>query len=308
MLLNYHTFPETKQLTKDCKLVQLMVSPYRKPSPYTATQFLKNWGIKQDVIIHYDYYRTTTRYAFMNSEYRTSFMHELATFRQAEGKYGPNVKGMVVHADSLFSYEAYKAISQYFHQDTNLEALKQAFAKSFTSKMLKPFDELWKIFTGFLKKSSGPLEFVHLCESWSRQALIDNLRLMAPQGAPLLIENTTRNLRGASTAGFDQQGLQVGLSQLCYDTEHAYASGDNDSIRSMELPESLGLVHFNPTPKNVKYGSYLDRHSETDLSQGVHSLPECLEFLQYLTDNRIPYIREVKPETLKREIELFKSY
>lgn len=306
MLLNYHTYPETKELTKDCKLVQLMLSSFRRPSANTARQFLQNWGVKQDIIIHYDYYRTVTRFGFMSQEYRQSFLDELVTFLQLSDKYAPKVKGVVIHADSLFSYDLYKDIDN-FYQTGDIRALDDKLDSSFTSKMFNKkaiVDTIKSLFHNILSAE----ELVNNMEQVSRRIFAQQIAIKYQGPVKVLVENTTKNLRGISKTAYNLNPVESRTLSLCFDTEHAYAAGYGDVFVGAELPQGTSLVHLNTVPKSVEFGSYLDRHSETDLSQGKHTIEQYLSLIEKLNNAGIPYVREVKPDTLRREMELLKKF
>jgi hypothetical protein len=99
---------------------------------------------------------------------------------------------------------------------------------------------------------------------------------------------------------------------ICWDTEHAFASNDI-IIDSYEAVEALLkvvpklLVHLNTIESGVKRGNFKDRHSKTTIF-------ECAEFdkdyylrlVEMLDKLNIPYLREVKEETMFVELEVQK--
>lgn len=80
---------------------------------------------------------------------------------------------------------------------------------------------------------------------------------------------------------------------ITYDTEHAYADGDDltDKTYLNKVLSSASLVHLNSIPYFVKQGSHLDRHSETYINSGKLQL-QLLRIVHFCLENNIPMILE----------------
>lgn len=61
---------------------------------------------------------------------------------------------------------------------------------------------------------------------------------------------------------------------ICFDTEHAYASGHIKKVDWLEpqLWDKISVVHLNSIPETVRFGSGLDRHSDSLLSESKQDL------------------------------------
>lgn len=102
--------------------------------------------------------------------------------------------------------------------------------------------------------------------------------------------------------------------RMCYDTEHSFARGE-------ELTEDLigkinkcaNVIHFNSIPPEVKFGSFLDRHSLTSVDEsgndGIYDRPSyLLNLYKKLYDGKKLFITEVKSADVgKRTIDYIKS-
>jgi len=87
-------------------------------------------------------------------------------------------------------------------------------------------------------------------------------------GVKLLLENMPHCKANTLDTDFILRALahykERGLNNigLCFDTEHAYAHGEQLSDYPRFL-EAADLIHFNAVPEGVVYGQGRDRHSET---------------------------------------------
>ena len=90
---------------------------------------------------------------------------------------------------------------------------------------------------------------------------------------------------------------------LCLDSEHYYAVEGTFpwDISIIDVPL---VYHLNTIPEEVAPKSFKDRHSFTTLSEcSLNTLDQYLILIDNLNKNKIPFVREVKEETMFREME-----
>lgn len=93
--------------------------------------------------------------------------------------------------------------------------------------------------------------------------------------------------------------------RITYDTEHAYASGFNisDMDKLVKLMDYVSVVHMNSVPKEVKFGSHLDRHSSTRITESKDDLADVLKHIsQYAASRNIIQILERDRELVSDDI------
>lgn len=306
-MLNYHTTLDNKELTKECKVVQIMLSGYRRPSSRTIESFCP-WGIKQKVVIHMDYYRPVSRYAFMTEAYRKALMEELKGILTVNPD-KIDVLGVVMHTDTIFSSAFLKDCNILIQTRCVLRLADFEFlcAKHLTSKMYMESNKLAELM--FLQsRSSDADELLVALETAAVGKFVKDLEEALGQqetyGRKIFLENTVKNLRGKSYVGtLSQFEKLAGLSRyvgICLDTEHAYASGWWNAVKDIDVSKA-DLVHLNTIPKDIEAGSYKDRHSVTTLTESKFEAADYLNLLRVLEGNAIPYVREVHEDTIIRE-------
>ena len=94
---------------------------------------------------------------------------------------------------------------------------------------------------------------------------------------------------------------------IVYDTEHHYAvDGEWLTIEQIKSIKDSGIdviVHLNTVPKEVKPYSKTDRHSETTIYEcAMHPWHFYKNYMDQLESLNILWVREVKEETINREI------
>lgn len=307
MILNYHSSVKTKELTKHCKVVQIMLSPYRHPSKDTWKIYAP-WGIDQKVVFHLDYFRTAPRYSFMTKRRQKALVGEIVGFLTLPKSSGIDCGGVVIHLDSVFSMDAFKAIQP------NMDLFGYA-AMYFSSQMYGSPKDSADVLARAKFFQDDPLSFSTAVEVQSvSQLFVDIEKALDGRQvtSKLLLENTTKNLRGNSFMGdkeiyFDDRIVKLpSFVGRCYDFEHGYATGWYSKLDDIPLAK-CDFIHLNALPQEVEYGSYRDRHSQTTLQEGKIPFEDYLKFVEKLDKNNIPYVREVDIETLKREIEWLKK-
>lgn len=92
---------------------------------------------------------------------------------------------------------------------------------------------------------------------------------------------------------------------VCVDTQHAYAAGDH--LFSINYRKDVAMIHLNAIPKQVNFGSHLDRHSRTalvDSKNGINFVRKILALMR----KRIPLILERTDfNILVKDIKLLKA-
>jgi len=159
------------------------------------------------------------------------------------------------------------------------------------------------------------------------QDYINNYEL--PLTSRILLENNVQlPLKDANPLAPGRVSHLIGLCKrhpdlfaLCFDEEHAYATGDYsvipysnyDVTKSIDFRTELltavpnSLYHFNTIPKDVEFGSFKDRHSDTALNEGKIDFTTYHYLINQLDAKGINCIREVNKETMERELPLMES-
>lgn len=316
-LFNYHTSRDTSTYTQGCSFVQVMMSGYRTPSVANAKSYLY-WPVKgQKFILHQDYYKTPTRFLFMTDERRKSLIEE-TSYLLRHGKKS-NLYGIVFHMDTCFNRKFMSALfskrTGSVSQVTDYIHILGCVQKHLTSKMYKTSEQLSLDLLKIYQESETKQEFVKAVERKSTLLFLEALsEALSYTEVKLLLENTTKDCDGMSlfsTHNSAHEFLQslpkeYSTVSLCYDEEHAYASGWNTLILDNKVNNNfnfdrIGLVHLNTIPNSVEKGSKLDRHSETSLFEGKNSASVYRSVVEKLNSLGIPHIREVEFQTLLRE-------
>lgn len=319
-MFNYHTSPKDKLKTKDCSLVQVMLSGYRKPSSQTINSYL-NWGIRQGILFHMDYYRTITRYLFMSKRARALWLEEIATLL-TRPLLKARTEGVVIHTDTPF------AKASVLNLERVAETLKSSGApdaglsefwvmkwvtEMFTSTMYDNV-EVQALARAAFEPGLSVIQFLNKMEEISCRAFVNDLAKILDGKkvlGKLFIENTTKNQEGNSLfSKFESiisfvKDMNKPWLKVCYDDEHAFAAGWSSLVAGefdiSDYPE-IGLVHLNPIPFEVVRGSRLDRHSDTTIYEGQLTPDSYKSLVNRLNELGVLHVREVTPETREREI------
>lgn len=102
------------------------------------------------------------------------------------------------------------------------------------------------------------------CVKSAKSLLSDTLKITKGTDVVLLFENQAQNGLDCRTliklAGSINRAAGRKCVGFCFDIEHGYASGEPlDSFDS--LIDAADVIHFNPVPKTVKFGSFKDSHN-----------------------------------------------
>ena len=281
-----------------------------------------------EVYVHYDFLRTIPRYLIMTDLGKKSMITEIVDLIEYSYEQ-PNLKGVVIHMDTAFKKEMMADLTCNGYSDQSLE---RACKKYVISTMYKSNVEVLDIVkknrpegTGGKFKSLGQ-EFLHNWYTSSvnefyidlkNECLLRGLDLNKPH-ALVYLENTTHILTGGldpkvdCVAGSLKHNAVLTASKfdllgVCWDLEHGYAANDEDisveALKDAHIINKNLLIHLNCIEKGVTKGSMKDRHSLTTVFEcSVHEVKYYDELIQMLDYYKIPYIREVKSETMEREM------
>lgn len=248
----------------------------------------KNHGIKTKIMVHYDYLYIASRIAILSDSIKTAVLNEIkhiVNYSATDNR----ILGIVSHTDFPIKKDVYKKgmpiEEAYTSRVYDREKLHYYCDEQLWSSLIKDsFVELAKAI-----KSDNPIK-VYL-ENTTK--VLDTIEPLGHIG--WLIESASENS--------DKLGV-------CLDTEHNFAvTGDSLEKNKEHLlyAKSLGvstMVHLNTIPFEVTPGSLKDRHSSTTLFEcSQFTIEQYFDFIEFLEENNIPWVREVDDETMKREQE-----
>jgi len=317
--------------------VQFTVSKYHLAHARNTLGKFRNWGsTEQKVLVHLDFYSTLPRFIFMAAAYQNSMVYEIhsAIYASHPGfrkEYGfPNVLGCIVHTDTPFSQAA---VADLWENGIPKDgrSLLEFILKYWTSNLYRDPEELVDVLMPCFAISDTIDDLHRNIYYTSASHLLQRLNkfnngdiFQDTYKGHIFLENTVRvydrSKRFDTFGKLDSLIELVNLSELfgiCIDEEHAFAAGDHTLIdydKGLVRPrwefipkdyveDSRVLVHLNTIPKEVTYNSFLDRHSFTTLfeSKGISS-DVYQSLMTMLEAYHIPYVREVKEETIVREL------
>lgn len=254
-----------------------------------ALQSLREAGIYVPIIVHYDFIYIVSRYLMFKKAVQEAIMEEL-TGLDAYASKDNNILGIVMHTDWPVKKEFRTSLNK-------PQFITDNYSGSLWDTILIK-DHLSLIDNGAIVEAS-------ICKFYS-----DFKEHIGSNHVKVYLENTTK-------VGPDKQGTLQWLTNvihshdmesvfgIVYDTEHHYAvTGEwleEPDIKTLQSNYDL-IVHLNTVPKNVKPFSNKDSHSFTTISEC--SLHDKLYYNQYsnmLDTLGIPWVREVKEETMLRE-------
>lgn len=266
------------------------VFPGKRKTREMLTDLLVNYNDKfGKLIVHYDFIYIASRYAMFAQHVKQAIVQEVKDIWELSSLY-PKIQGIVFHTDYPLAKEFFKAEDRNkFLEDKykagiwNVEAIKELAENPDTIV------------------STSIVEFLN-----------DVDKYWTPGMCPLFIENTTKV---ATAYEGTIEGLrkillnhyQYQCAGLCYDTEHEFAvTGKLPTVEYLkELNHEVPLlVHLNTIPQEVKAESRKDRHSFTMLSECSQlQVDDYDKLINFMDLHWIDWVREVKKETMLREIE-----
>lgn len=255
-------------------------------------QKVRQEGCKTPILIHWDFVYIVSRYAMMSDSYRKAVcIHLTNLLKYAE--HDPGVEGIIMHTDWPIAKEVIKAqdpvayASQYYQGKNmwNVEAIRSLLATN---------EDV--LITGLCMLRAD------LMQSFGR----------APR-CKILLENTVHlGPNSEGSVGYFQSLFNdfpelTEFYGLCYDTEHEYAAtGKWWSIDEVEQLKSIignVAVHLNVVPSEVKPKSRKDRHSLNTIEEcSLNTSAYYKAYASALDALGVPWVREVKQETIEREL------
>lgn len=277
----------------DLNICQVTLNGRNFPSTRKTVENIRkfrNSGFTTKVVLHYDFIYLVSRYILFKPHVRQAIIEEIRRINDY-CSLDNNVLGIVMHTDWSLKKDYYKSNDkvQFIRDNYNSSLWDTEYIVSIQDKL----DDY-----SFLEKS-----LVLFAEDFWKAVKTINIKI--------LLENTTKV--GPTDQGsldwildFIVRTRTESVYGIVYDTEHDYAVTGN-LLRNLDFITSKGislLVHLNAIPSEVKSKSKKDRHSNTTLKEcSCKTLSDYENYISYLEDNNIPWVREVKEETIKREIE-----
>lgn len=273
-------------------LCQITLNLRLFPSRRKTVEYLKKFSEAQpnrSIIVHYDFTYIPTRFAMFKDHVRTAITTEVKNILDFS-KSCKQVKGIVFHTD-------YPVTKEYFKSGNKDEFIKEHYKAS-----------CWdteRIYTLF--KSPDSVGILGICE------FIESIKnYLSSDTCPIFLENTTKcgPSKTMSVDNLIDLASKYHYVGVCYDTEHAYAvTGEIIPIENLlSLSKKIPLlVHLNTIPEEVKPCSCKDRHSFTIIPDNSVKSFDIMNYAKVFDCNNIPYIREVKEETMLKELEWLKT-
>lgn len=238
------------------------------------------------VIVHYDFIFIASRFAMFASKIQEDIINELCSILEYSA-YDSRILGVVMHTD----FPIKKAVLI----NPTLENFKEEYKSS-----------IWNIPNPetVLSSLDTVLEdnLLAFCNALNSAIIKRNLVTRAN----VYFENTTKvgpNNQGSFGSLLDfydkHKPAHIGL---CLDSEHFFAVDGSYPFDITGISAPL-IYHLNTIPSEVLPKSKKDRHSLTTITEcSVVPLQSYLTFTDYLEGLGIPYVREVKEETMFREL------
>jgi endonuclease IV len=88
---------------------------------------------------------------------------------------------------------------------------------------------------------------------------------------------------------------------ICVDTEHAYAAGDRLFDKN-KYWNDIDMVHLNAIPKEVRWGSHLDRHSITPIEKSKSGVGFAKKIINDVGSNVVIILERTDASVVKKDI------
>lgn len=249
---------------------------------------------KKAFIIHWDFINIPTKWNLFSKGKQQSILKELQVYHQFQQKY-PQFLGIVFHTNSSL--------------DTRVLKSKDTFNTHYKYSTYD-LDSFWQRYSSFFDNTDKFILQFQLDSM--NQFLLDSV--VNHVDLPVIFfENNTRS----SSNYFNYSSILDWLKDknknlgICYDTEHEYAQTGKpfkdikEATAEAVISGHPFIIHYNVIPEGIVPGCLKDKHSFNDISQCDYmSVEEHLNNMQWLSDNNIPFIREVKDDTRLREEQL----
>jgi len=285
---------------------------------------------KTDKFIHSDYLLTAPRFSLLDPNYQKAYVREILDILGTTAPETSKVRGMVIHMDAPFKKEM---LEEMFTKPIMNEQVAAYYAKKyFIANSFTSQESIITMLTTTNNDTTNSRYVTAFMETWYWASVgflalhlfeaAKNAQTPIPRGK-IYLENTTKvPVRGSRACpGMIDFNARVALEfgslfGICIDTEHAYASKDFNLMEDpvtedMErlIEEGRLMVHLNTIPANVTPGSYKDDHSFTSISEcSKYTYKDYVDLTNRLDSLNIPWIREVKSETMERELNYNKQW
>ena len=238
------------------------------------------------VIVHYDFIYIASRFSLFAPHVRKAIIDEICSILHY-ASYDNRIIGIVMHTDFPLKKEVL--------QKPTVETLQEEYKSSLFSIENPEFviNNIDNIVYYNLRDFFETLE-----QAIQSKGIKTNKRVY--------LENTTKV--GPKNQGNLYQLIDFCTKSkfphigICIDSEHCFAVDGifPFDITGIDVPI---IYHLNTIPSEVEPRSKKDRQSFTTLTEcSKLSLQQYINFIDYLEGLNIPYVREVKEETMFREM------
>lgn len=279
----------------DYDLVQLTLNHRVYPGSRKAHSYLPALCYKYpntQFVCHYDFVYLASKYVVFNKSVKQAICDELSLLLSIDC---PNFVGVVMHVDTAIKSKVRDSL--FPEQTIDVEYNSKIFN---LSKLKEYVGREWDLVLDSLVLLSEDLHKTGklIC---NRIYLENTVKTPFPFKSSIAMESIAKIC------------WENRLYGVCYDTEHLYAQlGSNiDSLKQFINAHGSSipiLVHLNCIPAKVRPMSNLDRHSETTIAEcSLYSQKDYEDIVQFLVDRGILFVREVKEEARKRELDLWEK-
>jgi len=252
---------------------------------------------KTRLYIHYDYVYIISRFAMFSPVLQKVIVDEIESIMNYKSHGGNEVQGIIMHTDFPYRKTIYQT-----------SGLSKEFVSGVYSSTIWNPETAYSLYQQYIEPGDLKGLYYH---SFNLFYHCVKSRL-SEFSVPIYLENTTKvpitpELVVPGTVDFLIEYLQsnphtTDLYGLCLDTEHDFAvTGE------FRFPSSVDfnvLVHLNTIPAEVSAKSLKDLHSNTTLFEcSVNPMEFYIDYIKKLADLDIDFVREVKYETMVRELD-----
>lgn len=251
---------------------------------------------RQFFIIHWDYINVPTKWNLFSSTKKERILKELSYYASLQKEY-PQFLGIVMHTNNAI--------------DTKVLKSKETFSEHYNVSTYSP-EEFWLNYDGLFGNQESLLHKFQLDSMSQFCSDLTNANI-----APIIyFENNTRSKYNIFTYDFLCDWIKDKPSNLgiCYDTEHEYAQTGKEFDDIEEAIEGAIntlhplMVHYNVIPEGIYPYSLKDAHSLNTIAECSYATAaKHLLNIRLLSLRGIPFVREIKEETMYREEEYLRS-
>jgi len=259
------------------------------PAKRKTVELLKSLSktCQTKVIVHYDFIYIASRFGMFSERVQSEIINEVVDILQY-ASFDNRILGIVMHTD----YPVKSSVVQDPTPDTILSELRSSIWNSDIVNIITThLDNIveWNL-QQFCTALESALEY-HGIKTPIR-VYLENTTKVGPND----LGSFDNLLKFVTTHNFPHIGL-------CFDSEHHFAVTGEFVTNVSHIDVPL-IYHLNTIPEEVNPFSKKDRHSFTTLTEcSVNTLKKYVALTEHLEKLHIPYVREVKEETMFREIE-----